>query len=231
MPVSILVVSAEAPGKLGVGQDPALTQAASELRRKIEPGHCPGRIPRSDPGPVGARARRRLAGGLRSRSRPTVRTHLYTVTCTWTGDRGVGTLNYEAYERSYVLAYDGKPDVLGTSDPKFRGDPERVNPEDLMVGALSSCHMLWYLHLCSEAGLVLRAYRDEASATMEMDRNGGRFIEAVLRPRCRFEGPADRELAQSLHNLAHERCFIARSVNFPMRIEAVLEDEAPLESL
>lgn len=152
--------------------------------------------------------------------------HEYAAKCRWTGDRGSGTSGYRAYSRDYTVEIDGKPAIEGSSDPAFRGDASRLNPEDMLLASISSCHMLWYLHLCAEAGLVLREYIDEATAVMEESGDGGAFVEAVLRPRCRFEGGADPRLAEKLHHQAHERCYVANSVNFPISVEPVIETAA-----
>lgn len=146
-------------------------------------------------------------------------THRYTTRLRWTGDRGSGTSDYKAYGRDHVIEVASKPPILGSSDPAFRGDPGRHNPEELVVAALSACHMLSYLHLCAEAGVVVRAYEDDAEGTLEMGRDGGgHFTDVTLRPRVTISrGEPARALA--LHHGAHERCFIASSVNFPVRVE------------
>ena len=113
-----------------------------------------------------------------------------------------------------------------SSDPAFRGDPTRWNPELLLVAALSDCHLLSYLHLCAVHGVVVTAYRDEASGVMEQTGNGGRFTEVVLRPRVTVADESMIEAANSLHHEAHENCFIASSVNFPVRTEPTAETES-----
>lgn len=140
--------------------------------------------------------------------------HRYSVLVEWAGNTGQGTTNYRSYERNHRIAVDGKPDLLGSSDPAFRGDPRRHNPEELLVAALSACHMLWYLHLCAEGGVVVVEYQDEASGVMSEDAEGGRFEHVVLRPRVTVAAPHMVEHATTLHADAHSRCFIARSVNF-----------------
>jgi len=154
-----------------------------------------------------------------------MREHTYTSRCVWTGDLGEGTATYRAYSRDHVIEIEGKARIEGSADPAFRGDASRLNPEDLFLASISSCHMLWYLHLCAEAGLVLRAYEDDAKATMREGRTGGAFEGAVLRPRCRFEGRIGPELARHLHHEAHRHCFIANSVSFAVTIEATVEDD------
>lgn len=150
--------------------------------------------------------------------------HSYRAAVTWTGNRGDGTASYAAYGRDYTVAIAGKPDLLGSSDPAFRGDPARYNPEDLLVASLSACHMLWYLHLAAQAGLVVTAYRDDASGTMEVGPGGGgRFTGVVLRPTATVEEPFDRERASSLHQRAHAMCFIANSVTFPVTCEPIFK--------
>jgi organic hydroperoxide reductase OsmC/OhrA len=153
----------------------------------------------------------------------TGRDHHYRTRVRWTGNRGTGTSAYRAYGRDHVIAAEGKPEIPGSSDPTFRGDPARWNPEDLLVASLSACPQLWYLHLCAEAGVCVVAYEDAAEGTMtEETDGGGRFTGGVLRPQVTVAPGADVELAQRLHVDAHRLCFIARSVNFEVRCEAVV---------
>jgi organic hydroperoxide reductase OsmC/OhrA len=147
-------------------------------------------------------------------------THHYDVAVRWAGDRGTGTSGLRDYDRTHVVEADGPPPLPGTSDPVFRGDVDRWNPEQLLVAALSQCHMLWYLHLCATAGVVVTAYSDQASGTMEEDPDGaGQFTEVVLRPQVEIADPAMADTAETLHAEAHAKCFIARSVNFSVRHE------------
>ncbi len=155
--------------------------------------------------------------------------HSYEIELQWTGNNGQGTSDYRAYRRDYIVSMAGKPDLPGSSDPLFRGDPSRYNPEDLLVASLSACHMLWYLHLCATAGIIVERYRDVPVGTMALGSDGsGEFKEVVLRPQVEISR-GDSALARSLHEKAHSMCFIARSVNFPVRHEPVLRvvsDEA-----
>ncbi|WP_336206615.1 OsmC family protein [Nonomuraea sp. LPB2021202275-12-8] len=147
------------------------------------------------------------------------RLHTYPTTVTWTGNRGTGTSGYRDYARDHDLTADGPAAIAGSSDPAFRGDPARWNPEQLLVGSLSQCHMLWYLHLCAEAGVVITAYADHAVGTMAETSGGGHFTEVVLRPQVTVESPDMVDAATRLHTDAHKACFIASSVNFPVRHE------------
>ena len=148
------------------------------------------------------------------------REHHYEVDLEWTGNTGTGTSAYRNYERSYRLGAQGTPAILGSSDPIFRGDGSRWNPEQLLVAALSSCHMLSYLHLCAEAGVVVIGYRDLAEGFMtESAAPGGRFRRVVLRPVVTIAAASNAETARELHHTAHEKCFIANSVNFPVECE------------
>lgn len=147
--------------------------------------------------------------------------HRYNTRTEWTGNLGAGTADYRAYSRDHVLSAAGRPDVQGSSDPAFRGDAARWNPEDLLVASLSSCHMLWYLHLCTQAKITVLAYRDDATATMVEDEGGGgRFTAALLKPVVTIAAGGDMARAEALHEDAHRLCFIANSVNFPVTIEA-----------
>jgi len=144
--------------------------------------------------------------------------HRYEVTVKWTGNTGTGTLNYRGYERRYEISAEGqKPKILGSSDPAFRGDPTRWNPEELLVASLSSCHKLWYLHLCALAGIVVVEYVDHAEGVMEESADGsGHFQRVILRPQVKIAPGSDIAKARELHALAHAKCFIANSVNFPV---------------
>jgi organic hydroperoxide reductase OsmC/OhrA len=148
--------------------------------------------------------------------------HNYCVNVMWTGNTGNGTSSYQAYRRDHEISAIGKPAIPGSSDPKFRGDAARYNPEELLVAALSTCHMLWYLHLCADAGIVVESYEDRAEGTMqEATEGGGRFVNVKLRPRVRITGSVEQ--AEALHQRAHELCFIANSVNFPVQHEPVIQ--------
>ncbi|GAA3686713.1 OsmC family protein [Arthrobacter ginkgonis] len=144
--------------------------------------------------------------------------HRYAVALDWTGNRGSGTSTYRAYGRDHVVSAAGLPDLPGTADPTFHGDRDRWNPEQLLLAALSQCHMLSYLHVAVKNGVVVTGYSDAAEGTMKLNRDGsGQFTEAVLHPRVELADESQRALADSLHQQAHDVCFIARSVNFPVR--------------
>lgn len=149
--------------------------------------------------------------------------HRYAVTSVWTGDRGSGTSGYRDYDRSVLLKAAGKPDLPSSADRAFRGDPTRWNPEDLLVAALSECHLLSYLHACVTVGVVVTAYLDRAEGTMAEDgRGGGAFTEVVLRPQVSVAEQSMVDAALTAHRQAHEWCFIANSVNFPVRVEPAI---------
>ena len=151
--------------------------------------------------------------------------HKYRVSVQWTGNRGTGTSGYREYGRDHVIRAVNKPDIPGSSDPAFRGDAARWNPEDLLVASASACHELWYLHLCSDAGIRVVEYRDEAEGTMLDSAEQGRFTEIVLRPRVVIRRGDDQALALELHHKAHSQCYVANSVNFPIRCEPIVECE------
>ena len=145
------------------------------------------------------------------------RQHHYNLTVKWTGNKGEGTAHYRAYDRNHTIIKEGKADILGSSDPAFRGDNTRYNPEELLVASLSACHLLWYLHLCAEAGVVVIEYEDQATGIMaETDNGGGVFKEVTLHPRVTVAEESMIEKANTLHKKANELCFIANSVNFPV---------------
>ncbi len=143
--------------------------------------------------------------------------HHYQLTITWTGNTGPGTSGYKEYDRSHSILIDGKAELFASSDPAFRGDQTKHNPEELLLASVSSCHMLWYLHLCAVAGIVVTGYTDVATGTMTETTNGvGRFTEITLQPVVIVAGANMMEQANRLHKKANELCFIANSLNFPV---------------
>ena len=152
--------------------------------------------------------------------------HSFEVSVAWTGNTGEGTSEYTSYRRSHEIRAEGKPAIHGSSDPAFRGDRARYNPEELLVASLSACHMLWFLHLCADANVVVTRYADDAEGTMRLTEDGGgHFEEVILRPAVTVREGCDPELAQALHARAHHLCFIANSVNFEVRTEPTLNVE------
>jgi organic hydroperoxide reductase OsmC/OhrA len=145
-------------------------------------------------------------------------THNYNLTTVWTGNKGEGTKNIRAYDRNHTVAIQGKPELLLTTDNPFVGDKSKLNPEDLLVSALSSCHMLSYLYVCAIEGVVVTAYTDNATGIMIEESSGtGYFKEVTLNP---IFYVADKDMVQKaidLHHKAHEICYIANSVNFEVK--------------
>ena len=149
--------------------------------------------------------------------------HQYQINIEWTGNLGEGTKGYRSYERSHIIFSEHKEvKILGSADPSFKGDSSKYNPEELFVSTLSSCHMLWYLHLCAEKGINIISYVDTATGIMEEFENGsGRFIAVTLSPKIKIGNHPDYEKeAIALHHKAHELCFIANSVNFEVKVRA-----------
>jgi organic hydroperoxide reductase OsmC/OhrA len=145
--------------------------------------------------------------------------HSYAVTVEWQGNRGTGTSGYRDYGREHVVRAAGKHELAGSSDRVFHGNAERWNPEELLLAALSQCHLLSYLHVAANAGVIVTGYTDDAVATMVQTPNGGgHFTSATLRPRVTITS-GDAELARTLHGEANAKCFIAASVNFPVHHE------------
>jgi organic hydroperoxide reductase OsmC/OhrA len=148
--------------------------------------------------------------------------HRYEVRTVWRSGADGPPRSYESFSRTHRIEIAGKPVIEGTSDPAFHGDPKRHNPEDLLVASLSSCHMLWYLVLCVGRKIPVLAYEDEAYGIMKETPRPGRFVEVVLRPKVTLAKGADRDLALKLHERAHKECFVANSVNFPVRHEPTI---------
>ena len=148
--------------------------------------------------------------------------HNYAVAVKWTGNRGSGTTDYRAYDRSHTISVAGKGEILASSDTPFMGDNTKYNPEDMLVASLSSCHMLWYLHLCADAGIVVTDYTDNATGILtQSPTGGGHFTEVTLHPVVTITDASMIEKANGLHKKANEMCFIANSCNFPVRHEPI----------
>lgn len=150
------------------------------------------------------------------------KSHTYRAAVNWNGNRGQGTASYRAYGREHTIVIDGKPSILGSADAAFLGDPAKWNPEDMLISAISTCHMLWFLHLASDAGWVVEAYEDRVEAVMTMNADGsGQFSSARLHPKATISA-GDPKLLDQLHHKAHEMCFIARSLNFEIDCDATV---------
>ena len=148
--------------------------------------------------------------------------HQYQLTIKWTGNRGTGTNDYRSYDRDHTIKATNKAEISGSSDPAFRGDPTLYNPEELLVAALSTCHMLSYLHVCVLNGVIVVDYQDTATGAMsETPNGGGHFTEVVLNPVVTVKEASMLEKANQLHHKASELCFIANSVNFPVRHQPI----------
>jgi organic hydroperoxide reductase OsmC/OhrA len=149
--------------------------------------------------------------------------HRYALTVTWTGNTGDGTSTYRGYRRTHTVTAEGPPELLGSADRTFHGDRERWNPEQLLLASLSQCLMLSYLHVCVDAGVVVQEYVDRATGSMRTEPDGsGRFTEVVLRPEVTVAETSMVEAATEAHHRANQLCFIANSVSFPVRHEAVV---------
>ncbi|MET4588591.1 OsmC family protein [Arthrobacter sp. 754] len=148
--------------------------------------------------------------------------HRYSLTVQWTGNLGEGTSSYRGYSRDHDVLIPGLPVLPGSADPTFHGDRDRYNPEQLLLAALAQCHMLSFLHVAVRHGVVVTDYRDEATGTLHLNRDGsGQFESVTLHPHVTLADPEHVAVAEQLHREANQVCFIARSVNFPVRHEPV----------
>ncbi len=147
--------------------------------------------------------------------------HHYNTSIIWTGNRGDGTKTYKGYDRSHTIFIKNKIDIEASSDGAFMGDTTKHNPEDLFLASLSSCHMLWFLHLCADHGIVVTDYRDDANGTMLQTDTGGHFTEVILHPEVVITDKTKLQKANELHDDAHKHCFIANSCNFPVKHQAI----------
>jgi organic hydroperoxide reductase OsmC/OhrA len=148
--------------------------------------------------------------------------HQYNIRIKWSGNKGCGTSSYKAYERDFDLSAQNKEQIIhGSSDPAFLGDPKRYNPEEMLVASISSCHMLWYLHLCASQKIVVTAYIDHAEGFMQEHEDGsGSFSKVILKPKITLLKLADQIEADKLHKKANQMCFIANSCNFSILHQA-----------
>lgn len=154
--------------------------------------------------------------------------HHYKLNLKWVGNLGTGTRDYKGYSRNHEYTAGNKPKIAGSSDPAFRGDPDRWNPEELLLCAVASCHKLVYLHLCHDNGVDIIAYEDDATGTMvETSNGGGHFTEITLHPRVMISITSDAQKARDLHHHVSELCFIAQSVNFPIHHKPIIVKEKP----
>lgn len=154
--------------------------------------------------------------------------HTYQCEIEWTGNDGQGTRTYASYRRDHVIRSADKPEIPASSDPSFRGDETRYNPEELLVASLSSCHMLWYLHLCAVNKITVVEYRDAAKGVMRENADGsGKFVSVTLKPRVIILEDDKRAQAADLHHKAHSLCFISRSVNFPVEVSSTVSIAKP----
>ncbi len=148
--------------------------------------------------------------------------HHYSLKLHWTGNRGTGTSHYRAYDRNHTIVFENKPELLVSADPTFRGDPTRYNPEELLLAALSGCHLMSFLHVCASAGVIVTAYRDNASGTMVLNADGsGHFTQVTLNPVVTVAETSMLAALDGLHQKANRLCFIANSVNFPVYHKAI----------
>lgn len=150
------------------------------------------------------------------------REHHYQVNVKWTGNKGSGTESYKKYDRNYEISAGEKAIISGSSDPAFLGDARCWNPEDLLVASASACHKLWYLHLCSEVGISVYTYLDRAEGTMREGEKGC-FTSIVLKPEITIRPGDNINHAMELHHRAHELCFIANSLNFPVTCQPIIK--------
>jgi organic hydroperoxide reductase OsmC/OhrA len=154
--------------------------------------------------------------------------HRFECRLTWTGAAKGPARDYASYSRECRVEFPGKPAIPVSAASAFRGDATLPNPEDLLVASLSACHFLSYVALCARKGVVVVAYEDDASGVMERGEKTFHFTSVLLRPRVTIAPESDAGLAHSLHERAHSECFIAASVNFPVRNEPTIIAASPV---
>jgi len=139
-------------------------------------------------------------------------------------ERGSTDFAYEAYPRNHTWSFEGGFTVPASAAPDFRGEPGRVDPEEALVAAVSGCHMLTFLAVAARKRIVVARYEDSAVGFLEKGEDGKLAVTRIeLRPVVSFADPrgVSAEVLDRLHDLAHENCFIAKSVRSEI---AVLKD-------
>ena len=141
--------------------------------------------------------------------------HLFKAEAKWTSKQEDSTKRF--YIKSHTILIDGKLVLHVSAAKAFKGDPELYNPEDLLLSSLVSCHMMSYLYVCSQNGIEVLEYSDNAEATLETYADGsGRFVTVTLNPKATIANPDKIQMALDLHQKANQLCFIANSCNFPI---------------
>lgn len=159
-------------------------------------------------------------------------THNYEIEVTWTGNTGTGTSSYRGFSRDHEVSAAGPTPLLGSSDPAFRGDASRWNPEQLYLASIAQCHMLWYLHLAARAGVIVTGYEDRPTGVMvEESSGGGQFESVTLHPTVTITATSDPAVTTELHDQVGDYCFIARSINTPIHHQVVVRVEEPATAL
>ena len=142
----------------------------------------------------------------------------HRVALSW--QKGEAPFTYEAYPRNHEIAFkDGAERLTASAAGAYRGDTSKADPEDLLVAALSSCHMLSFLAIAAKKRLTVLSYDDDAAGFLEQE--GGKLwmTRVVLRPKVTFEPQLQPQLLAEIHHLAHESCFIANSVKTNVTVE------------
>ena len=150
--------------------------------------------------------------------------HLFKASINWTSSQNQQQSEKKFYSKSHKIKLEGKPILIVSAAKAFKGNPELYNPEDLLLSSLVSCHMMSYLYVCSQNGIEVLEYSDNAEATLEVSPDGsGRFVEVTLNPKITISNSNQIQQALDLHQKANQLCFIANSCNFPVLHNASCE--------
>ena len=144
--------------------------------------------------------------------------HHFEATVRWPAESTQKLPPDPAFSRNAILGSPGHADVPGSAPTVFGGDATRYNPEELVTLALAHCHMLTYLALAAKKRVAVLAYEDRATVELGKDPVSGKMklLSAQLRPKVTVARGTDVNEALAMHAKAHEYCFVANSVNFPV---------------
>ena len=147
--------------------------------------------------------------------------HKYQLKLNWTGGSEIDAIQND---RMYEVLIDRKPTIYGSADKPFFGDPEKYNPEDLLLAALSACHMMSFMYVCRKLGIKVYHYEDHATGLLKINQDGtGQFEFAELKPKVKADHMPDGMIFKELNSRAAKLCFIKRSINFTVNYKGSFE--------
>lgn len=143
--------------------------------------------------------------------------HSFKAHLSWQKHPQAGDINLRRQLKNHTVQIEGKETLHLSAAKAFKGDSNLLNPEDLLLSSLMSCHMLSYLYVCGQHQIEVVNYEDSAEAFLEVYEDGsGKIVKVILNPIVGLKDASQAEIAMSLHGEARKLCFIANSCNFEM---------------